>query len=181
MDTLIILLLTFLSAQVRKSRVDLNVRPVILSFSWKFSIIKTIWWVGLSRFLVKISLCDYLYACNKRTRPLSLVAEIYLQLFGLSLGSGRGVEGERRRLERMFLLFWQAWKWIHGKSLSYSAGAIVKRETPSSSRVSRFQRSEMEESLTEGLHDKRDGEILENSFSLGSGAFFHDRALKNLS
>lgn len=102
---------------------------------------------------------------------LSLVAEIYLQLFGLSLGSCREVEGERRRLKRMFLLFWQAWKWIHGKSLSYSAGAIVKRETKFVLCLSRFQRSETEASLTEGLHDKRDEEILENSF-LGSGASF---------
>lgn len=156
---LIILLLAFLSVQVRKSRIDSSAANLDLPFRTFLSqrrFTSGSWDIFCNNIFMRLPL--YI---QKST--VSLVAEIYLQLFGLSLESSREVEAGRLRkgedAERMFLLFWQAWKWIHGKSLSYSARAIVKRETKFVLCLARFQRSETEASLTEGLYDKRDKDI----------------------
>lgn len=119
----------------------------------------------LEIFFVKISLQDYLYI-YKRARFLLLRKYTYSCSARPSKTAGRLRKGEDA--ERMFLLFWQAWKWIHSKSLSYSTRAIVKRETKFVLCLVRFQRSETEASLTEGLYDKRDEDIGEQK----SGASF---------
>lgn len=97
---LIILLLAFLSVQVRKSRIDSSAANLDLPFRTFLSqrrFTSGSWDIFFNNIFMRLPL-------YKQKSMISLVAEIYLQLFGLSLESSKEVEEGRRRRENVSLV-----------------------------------------------------------------------------